>query len=208
MTQRFPSMIEKVPEGVCGGAQVEHFEVSKAASQFTAIRGGWDYVPPGRYARLLVDGRTMMSDTHMEQATNWPVIRQARGDVLIAGLGLGMILWPIVAKPEVRSVLVVELRPDVIALVGPHIPQEKVTVIQGDIHQWRPEKGRKFDVLYFDIWPALCTDNLDEVAKLHQRFKYHKALGGWMGSWAQDYLRSVRVREQAEERYYRSFRHR
>jgi len=200
----FHEMHKVVPEGECGAAKVEHFTVTEEASRFTALRGALDYVPPGRYARLLVGGHTVMSDTDLEHRTNFEVVRKAQGDVLIAGLGLGMILWPIVAKPEVRSVLVVELRPEVIALVGPHLPRKKLRmVVEGDIYTWRPPKGTKYDTIYFDIWSDLCTDNLDEMTKLHRAFCRHKAPDGWMGSWGQEVLRYRRRQEQREERTYR-----
>ena len=55
----------------------------------TALRPG-EYVPPGRYARLFVNGTMFMSDTPMERNTNYAVVRNAHGNVLIAGLGIGL----------------------------------------------------------------------------------------------------------------------
>jgi len=69
-------------------------------------RGRDTYIRPGRYARLHVGHVLMMSDTDMERRSNVQVVQQARGHVLIAGLG--MILHPILAKPEVTRVTVVE----------------------------------------------------------------------------------------------------
>ena len=41
----------------------------------------------------------------------------------MAGLGLGMVLHALVAKPEVTEVLVVEINPNVIELIKPTIPE-------------------------------------------------------------------------------------
>lgn len=195
----FPSMPEVVNEGVKGIAKVEHFTVSKAESMLTSFRGGLDYVPEGRYARLYVGNTLMMSDTRMERSSNYTVARKAHGDVLIAGLGLGMVLSAILSKPEVKSVTVIEKHQDVIDLIAPHFNPSKLSIICADIFEWQPPKSRKFDTIYFDIWPDICTDNLEQIAKLHQRFKgkLNRANPNcWMGSWMRDYLRSHRQRER------------
>jgi spermidine synthase len=124
------------------------------------------------------------------------VLREARGDVLIAGLGIGMILVPILSKPEVNRVLVIEKYQDVIDLVGSHVAHSKLTIECADILEYKPAKGSKWNTIYFDIWPDICTDNLDEIATLKQRFKYHKAVDGWMGAWVEGELRGRRRSER------------
>jgi spermidine synthase len=196
MASTFPKMIDIVPEGEHGIARVEHFEVSEDESRFSSLRGAMDYVPEGRYAKLKVNGRLMMSDTSMEHRTNYGVVRESRGNVLIAGLGLGMILHPILAKPEVLSVTVVEKYPDVISLIGPTVLHEKLTIVEGDIYEWKPAKGTKFDTIYFDIWSEQSTDDLDDMRKLHCRFRPYKVKEGWMDSWRRDYLKYEKQRNK------------
>lgn len=141
----------------------------------------------------------MMSDTRMEQISNYEVVRKAEGDILIAGLGLGMILLPIVNNSDVQSVTVIEKYPDVVALVEAPIRHhlgkrsKKLTIVNADIFQWRPErKGRQFDVIYFDIWPDICTDNLEEMTKLRRAFAPYLRVGGWAACWKQDELKARR----------------
>lgn len=177
---------------------IEHYEVTKEQSQMTAINmhSGNDFVPPGKYTRL-VNGRTVwMSDTDMEQRTNYGVVNKAKGDVLIAGLGLGMVLVPILAKPEVRHVTVLEKYPEVRKLVEVPLLMHlgtrtalKLTVIDADVHTWKPPAGQKWDCIYFDIWASQSTDTLQEIATLKRRFARRKAEGGWMGAWREDELR-------------------
>ena len=186
----FLKMAEVVPEGRVGVAEVSHFEVSETESKFSAIRGGMSWVPQGRYARLRVNGRLMMSDTRMEHVTNREFVLEAKGNVLIAGLGLGMILHPILAKDSVTSVTVIEKYADVIALVEPTVRHKKLTVTCADIYEWKPEKGTKFDTIYFDIWSDQSTDDLEDMRKLHCRFRPYKVKEGWMNSWRRDWLRS------------------
>jgi spermidine synthase len=146
----------------------------------------------------------MMSDTDMEHRTNWTACNKARGKVMIAGLGLGMILTAILKKPEVESVLVVEKYQDVIDLVSPHFNSPKLSIICADILDWKPAKGMKFDAIYFDVWPDICTDNLKQINLLHHRFKYflnRENPSCWMGSWCQELLRAKKRQERNHSWY-------
>ena len=194
MSSTFPLMVEIIPESTYGIASVEHFTVSEAESRFSSLRVG-GYVPSGRYAKLKVNGCLMMSDTSMEHSTNWDVVHEARGHVLIAGLGLGMILHPILAKKEVAHVTVIEKYADVISLVGPSVKHDKLTIIEGDIYEWKPAKGTKYETIYFDIWAEQSTDCLEDMRKLHFRFRPYKIKEGWMNSWRRDELKAQKRRD-------------
>lgn len=212
-----------VPVSERGEARIEHFTITPADAKHQNFMmsfrpgTGLDHLEPGRYARLYVGNVLMMSDTPMERRTNWEVVREARGDVLVAGLGLGLILYPMLVNPEVRSITVVEKSRDVIGLVWPHVVQYRdehgridhdqitgdryrgpiLNVIAADVLTWQPPKGSTWDTLYFDIWPDQSLDNLTQIARLHQRFKARKRAGGWMSSWIVDILRARREEERA-----------
>lgn len=116
----FPDMTKIVPEGSVGWARVEHFDCEYC---FVRDRGGPP--PPGRRcAKLIVYDELVMTDSADERYSNQEVVRNAHGRVLIGGLGLGMILHPIAAKPQVTSVTVLEASRDVIELVGPTVPSK------------------------------------------------------------------------------------
>lgn len=210
MTGPFRPMTEVVPEGTQGVAQIVHFTVNPEQSRLTALRGAFSpgaYVPPGSYCELRVHGGLMMTDTSMEKNSNYEVVRQARGDVFIAGLGIGMILLPILGKPEVKSVTVIEKYADVAALVEGAVRQaagenaSKLRVIVADVFDYKPEKGVKYDTIYFDIWPEICTDNLKEMTKLHRKFARAKQPGAWMESWLRKSLKARKRREDKQDRY-------
>ena len=137
----FYRMADIIPPGESGNVKIDHFMITKDTFQGFQV----EQTAPGEYARLYVGGSVMMSDTDMELRTNYHAVRDARGDVFIGGLGLGMITLPILKKPEVTSVTVVELNPHVIALVEPSLRKaagpdaQKLTVIEGDVKTWRPE---------------------------------------------------------------------
>lgn len=200
----FRNMTEVVPEGRSGSVQVVHFTVSLEEAKMASLRAAINRRPdlvvsPGSYCKLLVGDTIMMTDTDMERRSNAEALFRAKGDVLIAGLGIGMILLPILEKPTVTSVTVLEKSPDVVALVEPHIRKastqaHKLSVLLEDVWTWKPPKGRVWDVIYFDIWPFICTDNLQEIGVLHRRFARRKVKGGWMSSWQVDRLKSVQRR--------------
>ncbi len=187
----FVPMTEIIKPEKDGCAEVDHFEVSKFESQMSAMRRG-DYVPAGKYARLRVRGYLMMTDTMMEQHTNFEFCRRAHGNVLISGLGLGMIIAAVLDKPTVRGITVVEKYPEVIRLVSKYFPS--ITCICADITEWTPPKGSKWNVIYHDIWPDVCTDNLQTMYALERRFRKYLDKADpdrWQGSWRKEHLQSL-----------------
>ena len=193
------SMVEVLPEGTCGYASIKHVRVTPEDSARTMVRalvtrGREGYVPEGRYAQLFVKQTLMMSDTPGERDSNDELLRNARGDILIAGLGMGTVLFPIFALPHVRTVTVVEKHTDVIQLIETPLREklqvgERLLIQQGDIFDWTPPRGARYDAIYFDIWPDICSSNLREMKQLHQKFRRRRRNGwSWMESWSRDYL--------------------
>lgn len=195
----FPYMARIVPPGRSGDVEIEHLEITDGGGIHAMLHGGG--TTNGTYAILKIRGGVVMSDTDMERRSNLGAAWNLKGDVLIGGLGIGMVLAAVLRKPDVQSVTVIENSPDVIALVEPAIRRwadgqgisaETLRVVLGDVFTWKPATGQKFDGIYFDVWPDICDDNLDGIAKLHNRAKFWKRPGGWMDSWQADNLRSRR----------------
>jgi hypothetical protein len=183
-----------------------------------ALHGRSDRVtPPGIYTKLVTrpmgdDGKfknegwvLMMSDTPYEIrcASSFKIF--SKGDVLIFGLGLGATTIPVLRREEVKSVTVIELNPDVIAMVEPalkeHVPEaKKLKVINDNALTWKPPKGKLYDTVWADIWPDICTDNLPEMTKLRRRFGRllnRKAdPRAYFGVWEEHYLKRQRSLSQ------------
>lgn len=191
-----------------GLARIERFEVSKFSERLYNMRA--DYmmsIREGTYCKLYVDGELMMSDTPMERRTNLDFINNANGRVLIAGLGLGLIIQNIIEKESVTEVIVIEKYQDVIDLVLPKIQHPKLKVICADIFEYNVDKKEKYDVIYFDIWADITTDNLTEMKTLSNKFKRSLNKDNsrcWMNSWLKDFLQKKRRKEAREEDVYKS----
>lgn len=159
-------------------------------------RGRW--VPAGDYTALYRNSTIVMSDTPDEIRDHIEFIYQAKGHVLINGLGLGMCAKAAANKDEVLSVTVIEASEDVINLVAHQLDNPKITVIHSDAYTWAPPHGVVYDVVWHDIWDNLCTDNLEEMTKLHRKYGRRSV---WQGSWGKEYLKS-KQREEKRNRWW------
>lgn len=142
------------------------------------------------YTRLIKDNHTWMSDTPMETFTNLEFLRHANGDVLVFGLGLGYILWPLVNDTDVKSLTVVEEDVNVISIMK-EFTKDKMTVIEGDAFEVDFGK-RKFDTIYFDIWRDRCADNYEDMKILHKKYRKNyniKNPDRWINSWLKDWCK-------------------
>lgn len=209
----FPKMCTVLPDGAsCGRVRVVHYTPTKEEAMFASLRAafssqrGRGSVRSGETITQVYSGNTLwMSDTRDERHDHWAARWNARGQVLIGGLGLGLLALACALKDEVERVVVVDINPDVINLITPHlkntleeqgIDPDTLEVIEADLFEWRPEKGTKFDTLWFDIWPTLCTDDLKEHARVNRIFSRYTAPGGWRKCWASDLLKKHRRQEK------------
>jgi hypothetical protein len=190
----FPEMAAVVPQCAKGRASVQHVTVDAEGGRTACYVYGEFKTPspPGTYVSLRVrndagESQVMMSDFHYERATCVEVVRRAHGHVLIAGLGVGMILHPMLKKQEVRSVTVVEKYQDVVDLISPTLPRNrKLSIVRDDIFRWTPPRGNRYDVIWFDIWPDIEVCRLGEMGQLHRRFRPYLNDSNprrWMESW-------------------------
>ncbi len=100
-----PRMQEIVPAGKKETAEIIHFElvsdIRLELDTMRYIRDGCSFMVarPGRYVKLIADKALQMSDTDMEWRTNGKFLYAATGDVFIAGLGIGLVIVPLLNKP-------------------------------------------------------------------------------------------------------------
>ncbi len=155
--------------------RIEKFSISKdSAMLFNIVNTNrpFTHILPGDYERLMDSKNTLwMSDSTMERKTNSRFVNAAEGDVLVFGLGLALIVKMLNEKDawgKITSLTIVERYQGVIDLVGSRIKDNpKITIVLGDAFEYNINKY--YDVIYFDIWPDICEDNLAEMNRLKGR---------------------------------------
>lgn len=199
-------------------AEIQYMDICRDASQFSMLRAVGcgrpeEFIPEGKYTRLLVGGRVMMTDTPHEKNTNEMFLKKLHQvqsdqvDVLIAGLGLGMVLLPALLGGGIGSVVVLENNLNVKTAVEPQLreylskrnplAESKLLVLHEDVFEWEPKDDYRWDVIYFDIWPGICVDSLGEIARLKEKYESRLCLeteGAWMGAWMEDLLQDQATR--------------
>jgi len=184
-----------VPEGRSGDWSVRNYTVTEEQEQNERLHAFLHrdrrYVRAGTYTGLYFSGELIMSDTHDEYRDLWPMLWEAKGRILINGLGLGYCTQACLMMPGVEHATVIEISKDVIALVAAHYQAmfgDRLTIINADAYEWSPPKGVRYDAVWHDIWGDITSANLEGMKKLHRKYGRKTA---WQGSWC---------RGQCEER--------
>lgn len=187
------------PPGVRGDWALVTVELPERPYDSAAdLRPAAFHFRPGRYTELRCAGVTFMTDLYDEWWTQRAAIIRARsvgGDVLITGLGLGMVVESILATPApapVRSITVLEQSPDVIGLVAARLHEqygERVQIIEADAYTWVPKTGQIFDTVWHDIWPDPDAPEVDQ--QIEALRAHHEAWSRWQGFWPLDYREAL-----------------
>jgi spermidine synthase len=132
--------------------------------------------------------KVMMTNNEFEMITNQKFIDNAKGDVIIFGLGIGLILYPLLQDDGIKSITIIEVDKDLIDETFPIIlnsdTKSKLSIINCDAFQYEDDK--KYDTIYFDIWPLINEEAFKEMKVLSERFSKNLNEGGWMDSWCSE----------------------
>ena len=132
----------------------------------------------------------IMQDTQQEYGEHDWLVERMSGDVLLGGLGIGMIHIPLLDSDDVTSVTIVEKEQDVIDLVWEHCAREvRFRIVHADINTWTPpekvdEDGNpietRWDVVWMDTW-LTHEETLGEYSsRMREKFGPHSDnVGGW-----------------------------
>lgn len=97
-----------------------------------------------------------MSLTPLEVFTQRPLIKRARGNVGIAGIGMGWFAGQVLDRKRVRHVTIVEKNASILEYFGQRLlakyGSRRLTLVHGDayLHNWHA-----YDVSLWDIWPCV-----------------------------------------------------
>lgn len=186
--------VNTLPLDERGKWRIEQRTITKEDERFLQLRslfsfgGSGRYSPAGTYVGLLHGGQVVMSNTPDEIRDCREPVFQAKlrgGHVLINGLGLGWVAAEILSHENVEKVTIIEIDKDVILLVGPSLERAfggRVEIIHADAFDY-PDRlipGTRFSVVWHDVWPTICSDNLEDMKRLHRRYGRRCE---WQGSW-------------------------
>jgi hypothetical protein len=194
---RIRDLLQKteLPEQEHGAWAIKKFTIEEQDSSLFNMQSlfaghlGRD-VEPGDFTKLVNTEHNylMMSDTPAELRDHFAPVMEAKDHCLIAGLGLGIVVEASLRKEDVTKVTVLELETDIIKMVHPYLNKKwgkKLEVIHCDALEWRPPKGQRYGMCWFDIWPSMDSDNLPEMHLLHRRYG---SKADWKGSWGREYI--------------------
>lgn len=111
---------------------------------------------------LFFPPRAWMSDTLIERSMMLLAAREAKGNVLVGGLGLG--IYPqitLLIKRPVSSITIVEAHEEVISLVKPCVLKfaesygVPVRIVHDTIENFMQQTPERFDTIYLDTWGDL-----------------------------------------------------
>jgi hypothetical protein len=100
-------------------------------------------------------------------------MRTVPPNVLIGGLGLGLILHHLTQRRDLEKIVVVEMSKNVIEMVSPYLPNDdRIKVIHGDLFKLVPKfasEDAKFNTIIVDIWAGEnyeCIEKLENTIDL------------------------------------------
>lgn len=193
LTEIYPrEMLESSNYYIARGL-VTHEFIEKVRMSNSSIENLADYYEPGKEHLFLISKTegVMMSDYPDERITNQKFIENAHGDILIFGLGIGLIVFPLLNESDVRSITIVEKDSELPNLVGPVIKtidsMGKVTILNGDAFEYADKLDKKYDTIYFDIWARITDESFEEMEELHKLYRpLLKNEDGYIDSWRYD----------------------
>lgn len=167
-----------IPEQVSGNFRVIKRVVEPGTAWPMCKTFGYDYCVFMREAVLTLlqervenKWRDWMVDSPYEwYAMGEYAIRAYGPNILVGGLGLGLILHHLVTRRDIKKITVVEISRDVIQMISPHIPKDRrIKIVHGDIFNLVPQfasEGRKFDTIIIDIWAGKDYEFVDDFKRL------------------------------------------
>lgn len=141
-----------------------------------------------KYPCIMQDSREWMLITPNEIETMDKPIKEAFGNVLTYGLGLGYFAYMTSLSKKVESVTIVECDKEVIEIFNKYIlPQfeykDKIKVIQSDAYEYA-SRQEKYDYVFVDIWHD-PSDGVDA----YKKFKSLEIDGVKYSYWIEDTLK-------------------
>lgn len=135
---------------------------------------------------LYIDGKLWMWDTPKERDQQAEVAQEARGDVLVAGYGFGLVQRFLTENARVRSVTSVEKFREVVDEARKLYGKIYGEVVIGDFFDF--DTDRRFDCVVGDIWEEVMPIYLPDYVRFKEKAKTLLRPGGVIRAWGQDFF--------------------
>lgn len=157
---------KSIPQVTITPAKVGEFKVSQIRNLFS-LRKGKDQLMQLNVKSL------------REYKEQYACYDLAYGDVLLTGLGFGMLATWLAAKPEVISVKVVEFSQEVIDMfTNANTVSKKITIELADAKTY--STNDKFDCIFLDHFPDHSDEPIyEEVLTISKNIPNHNVLWFW-----------------------------
>lgn len=143
-------------------------------------------------------GDIVMEDSRPELRKHLPIWMNARGRVLITGLGLGCVVRGLLANPNVERIDVVEIDRQIIDRIWPEFAgNDRATIHHADAMRLRFSRANRWDCAWHDLWTE--DDKLTGMhIKLFAKFMQQCEV---QGAWAlpREIKRAIRRRSSSLE---------
>lgn len=136
-------------------AEIRRERVSSRSTYWAeGVRGAltYRYAAPATMTVLTIGGKVWMTDEPPYTYSLASFAERARGDVLVAGLGLGIVLHQLSANPAVERITVVEHERDVLDLVSPRLPRDsRIKLVEQDFDLFVCRDRERRDAVIWDL---------------------------------------------------------
>jgi spermidine synthase len=133
-----------------------------------------------------IDKKLWMWDIPLERKLQKNVAKQAYGDVLVAGYGLGVVQKYLLQNKRVGRVLTLENSKEIIDACKKEFGKLHGEVILGNFLRFNSET--KFDCVVGDIWAEIDSESLPVYKKFKKAAQKFLKPRGKIIAWGQDYF--------------------
>jgi len=135
---------------------------------------------------LYIDDYLWMWDTLEEQREQSQIARQAHGDVLVAGYGLGILQQFLIANPAVTGVYTFEICLDVMEAAKAHYGKIHGHVSIRDFYVPPENPTMKYDCVVGDIWQDITPRCLPDYKRFKEVALQWLKPGGKILAWGKE----------------------
>lgn len=123
------------------------------------------------YTLEYINDEVLMWDDTIDLSINYKISNNCSGNVLIGGLGLGLLEKFLIKNENIDTVKIIEYNKDIIELISKYVPKQ-YEIIQGDFKKYIVETKQKYDTIVADIWTV--DAQMNEVKEFRKKMlNYH-----------------------------------